>query len=354
MTTSKPDPHHEPATVGVLISNLGSPDAPTPSALRRYLRQFLSDQRVVELPRLLWWPILHGIILPFRSRRSAKIYHEIWTAEGSPLVATTAKQAAALQQYFEQQRPDVHVRFAMRYGNPSIEQGLQELKALGATSIIVLPLYPQYSATTTASTFDEVSRVLSTWRWLPELHFVQHYADNPRYIAALASQLQTHIAEHGQPDKIAFSFHGIPKRNFSQGDPYYCYCHKTARLVAEACGLRDEQWQLCFQSRFGRAPWLQPYTDELLAEWANDGKTHVAVMCPGFAADCLETLEEIQIRYRDVFMQAGGKQFHYVPALNDSPAHIDCLAALVESVLPNNVSLQSSQQLRPSISATPQ
>lgn len=324
--------HDEGECLGVLLTNLGSPDAPTPAAVRRYLAEFLSDSRVVEIPPPLWWPILHGVVLNTRPKRSAHAYQRIWWEEGSPLLIISRRQAAALQQRLEQSAPGpVRAVLAMRYGNPSIVAGLRELRAAGARRILVLPLYPQYSAATTASTFDAVAAVLRGWRWLPELRFVTHYHDRLDYIAALARSIEESWAEHGRGERLLFSFHGMPKRTLLLGDPYHCQCQKTARLVAERLQLGEGQWQVSFQSRFGRAEWLQPYTDKTLQFWAQQGVRRVDVACPGFSADCLETLEEIAMLNKDAFLVSGGERLHYISALNERPDHIAMLADLVLS-----------------------
>ena len=322
--------HDQPACTGILLTNLGTPDAPTPSALRRYLAEFLWDRRVVELPRPLWWLILHGVILCTRPARSARKYQAIWTAEGSPLLAISRRQAAALAATLTERTPGpVRVALGMRYGNPSIAAALAELRAAGAQRLLVLPLYPQYSAATTASTFDAIAAALRTWRWLPELRFITQYHDDSAYLDALAAHLRAARAE--QPgERLLFSFHGLPKRNLLAGDPYHCQCHKTARRVAERLGMKPEQWAVAFQSRFGRAEWLQPYTNVLLADWAKAGVKSVDVACPGFAADCLETLEEIALENRQTFLNAGGERYRYLPALNDAPEHIAALAGVIE------------------------
>jgi ferrochelatase len=321
--------HDQPARAGILLANLGTPDAPTSTAVRRYLAEFLWDPRVVELPRPLWWLILHGVILRVRPARSARKYQLIWTPDGSPLLAISQRQATAVAALLAEHYPGpIQVAVGMRYGNPSIAAALAELRAAGVQRLLVLPLYPQYSATTVASTFDAVAAELRTWRWLPELRFISHYHDDAGYLDALATHLGAARAD--QPgERLLFSFHGLPKRNLLAGDPYYCQCHKTARLVAERLGLQPEQWAVAFQSRFGRAEWLQPYTNVLLATWARAGVKSVDVACPGFAADCLETLEEIAIENRRVFLAAGGEHYRYLPALNDDPAHVTALVALI-------------------------
>lgn len=329
--TGTPDFRHDAQeTLGVLITNLGTPDAPTPDALRRYLGEFLWDPRVIEMPRPLWWLILHGIILRIRPRRAARAYESVWSAEGSPLLAISRRQAEALKQALSASLPGpVKVALGMRYGNPSIASALEELRAANVRRLLVLPLYPQYSASTTASTFDAVADVLKGWRWLPDLRFVTHYHDHPAYLDALAASIRTHREQHPGEAKLLFSFHGLPKRYLLAGDPYHCECHATARLVADRLGLRAEDWQVAFQSRFGREEWLKPYTDHLLKSWGKAGIARVQVVCPGFSADCLETLEEIAEQNREFFLHAGGKQFEYIPALNDSAEHIGALAQIV-------------------------
>ena len=321
--------HQQPARVGVLITNLGTPEAPTGKALRPYLKQFLSDPRVVEVPRLLWWFILNGIILNVRPRRSARAYAEVWTDQGSPLLVHTRNQASALGKTLEGiYGEDIIVDFAMRYGQPSIDSVLQSMLDRGVRKLLVIPLYPQYSGPTTGSTFDAVAADFSTRRWLPQLRFVSHYCDHPGYIAALAASIQSYRAEHGSADKLVFSYHGEPRRYLNEGDPYHCQCLKTTRLVAELLGLAEDDYTTCFQSRFGREEWLQPYTDETLKAMPGHGVKSVQVICPGFSADCLETIEEIGMENRDYFMEAGGESFGYIPCLNSSSEHIEALAQL--------------------------
>ncbi|AOU99318.1 ferrochelatase [Acidihalobacter yilgarnensis] len=321
--------HGRPARLGVLLTNLGTPDAPTPAALRRYLREFLWDPRVVEFPRLPWWLILNGVILNLRPRRSAHAYTKVWTTEGSPLLVHSRAQATGLRQRLEAACPGpVSLALAMRYGTPSIEAGLRELREAGAERLLVLPLYPQYSGSTTGSTFDAVAETLRRWRWVPELRFVNHYHDDLAYIAAMAARIRAHWAEHGRGDHLLFSFHGVPRRYLLAGDPYHCHCHKTARLLAEALALDESGWTLGFQSRFGREEWLKPYVDGLLRTWPSEGRRSVDVFCPGFSADCLETLEEIAMQNRELFIATGGHHYAYIPALNDQAEHLDALTAL--------------------------
>ncbi len=327
-----PDYQHGRAPgVGVLLANLGTPRAATATALRPYLAEFLTDPRVIELPALLWRPILHGIILRLRPRRSARIYQKIWQKEGSPLLTLSRKQQQALQQALERRcAGPVYVELGMRYGEPSIRTALERLRDAHVRRLLVLPLYPQYCAATTASTFDAVSAVLRRWRWLPELRMVLNYHDHPAYIRTLADSIRPHWERHrDHATRLLFSFHGIPRHYFDAGDPYHCECWKTARLSAQALGLAEGQWGLGFQSRFGPREWLQPYTDQVLQEWAGSGVRSVQVVCPGFSADCLETLEEVQMQYRDCFLKAGGQEFDYIPALNDQHAHINFLCGLV-------------------------
>lgn len=315
----------------VLFVNLGTPDAPTTPAVRRYLRQFLSDPRVVEIPKAAWWFILNGIILPFRSSKSAEKYASIWSKEGSPLKVHTEKQALLLRGYLGERGHDVRVAYAMRYGSPSIADTIDRLKAEGCDRILVVPAYPQYSGTTTASINDAVSAHLANVRNLPEMRFVKHYHDQEAYIHALAKSVQAYWDMHGEPDKLVMSFHGVPKRTLQLGDPYHCECHKTARLLASQLGLGADRHMVTFQSRFGKAEWLQPYTAPTLQQLAREGIKRVDVMCPGFTSDCLETLEEIAMEARQDFLAAGGKEFHYIPCLNESPDWIRALADVAES-----------------------
>lgn len=331
-----PEPSHahgQPERTAVLLCNLGTPDAPTAPAVRRYLAEFLSDRRVVEVPRAIWWLILNGIILPTRPARSARKYASIWTAEGSPLRVWTEAQAALLGTLLEERGHAVIVRSAMRYGSGSIPSVLDELKAHGVTRILVLPLYPQYSATTTASVNDAVYAWAQRVRSLPELRFVNRYHDDAGYIAAWARRIADHWAEHGRPDKLVLSFHGVPKRTLALGDPYHCECRKTARLICEHLGLSPAEVEVTFQSRLGRAEWLQPYTEPTLVALAKQGVRRVDVACPGFTSDCLETLEEIALEARAAFVAAGGFEFHYLSCLNDRKDWISALADIALSHL---------------------
>ncbi|WP_036191251.1 ferrochelatase [Marinobacterium lacunae] len=322
--------HRREDSIGVLLTNLGTPDAPTPSALRRYLKEFLWDPRVVEVPRPVWWLILNGIILNVRPRRSAQAYKKVWTDQGSPLMLYTKAQAQALSDRFSNESGmPVVVDFAMRYGNPSIESVIQKMQSRGVRRLLVLPLYPQYSAATTASTFDALAGDFTRRRWLPDLRFVSHYHDHPLYIEAMARSIEKYWETHGRPDRLLLSYHGVPERYLHSGDPYYCECRATSRLLANRLGVDEQFCQTTFQSRFGREEWLKPYTDETLKSLPASGVKSVHVYCPGFASDCLETIEEIGEENRGYFLDAGGESFGYIPALNDRPEHIDALEALI-------------------------
>ena len=326
-----PYTHGQAPKTAVLLCNLGTPDEPTAPAVRRYLAQFLSDPRVVEIPRLLWLPILHGIVLRVRPARSAAKYASIWTPQGSPLKVWTEKQAVMLRGWLGESGHAVDVRYAMRYGNPSIASQLDALKADGATRVLILPAYAQYSATTTASVFDDVYAWAARTRNIPELRFVNRYHDDAGYIEALTRRIRAYWQMHGRPDQLVMSFHGVPERTLHLGDPYHCECHKTARLLAARLGLAADQYKLTFQSRFGKAKWLEPYTEPTLQAMGAAGVKRVDVVCPGFTCDCLETLEEIAQEARDAFIAAGGKEFNYIPCLNDSTEWITALSAIAQS-----------------------
>ncbi|MCU0763589.1 MAG: ferrochelatase, partial [Hydrogenophaga sp.] len=329
----QPEPpyaHGQAARTAIVLCNLGTPDEPTAPALRRYLAEFLGDHRVVEIPKAVWWLILHGIILRVRPKKSAEKYASIWTAEGSPLKVWTERQATLLRGYLGERGHQVTVRYAMRYGNPSIPAVLDELKAAGMTRVLIVPAYPQYSGTTTASVFDAAA----TWglksRQLPEFRFINRYHDDPGYIEALAKRVRAHWMQHGQAEQLVMSFHGVPERTLDLGDPYHCECHKTARLLAEKLGLGKDRYKVTFQSRFGKAKWLEPYTEPTLIALGQQGVKRVDLICPGFTSDCLETLEEINMEAREAFLHAGGQEFHYIECLNDSPEWIRGMADLVE------------------------
>ncbi len=322
--------HEDACSTGVLLTNLGTPDVPTTDALKRYLKEFLWDPRVVEEPRWKWWLILNGIILNTRPARSAEAYRRVWTEKGSPLMLHSFAQQAGLQKLLGE---GVDVELAMRYGNPSIASGLQNLREKGCTRILIFPLYPQYSATTTGSTFDAVADELKQWRYVPELRMINSYHDHPAYIDALATSVRRQWELYGKGERLLMSFHGIPKRYFDNGDPYPCLCKKTGRMLAEALELEEGTWLVSYQSRFGKEPWVTPYTDETLKQWGAEGVGRVDVICPGFSADCLETLEEIAVENRDYFIEAGGGELNYIPALNADVAHIKALAEIAGSHL---------------------
>jgi ferrochelatase len=322
--------HGEVPATGVLLTNLGTPDAPDTPSLRRYLREFLLDPRVIELPRVLWWTILNLFILPRRPAQSAALYRKVWTPQGSPLLVTVQRQAAGIEEILRKELGSpVHVAYGMRYGNPSIGEALRALGERGCRRILVLPLYPQYAGATVGSTFDAVAAELTTWRWVPELRTIQQYHDDPAYVRALAASIWELWEREGEPDKLLFSFHGIPLRYFQGGDPYFCQCQKLARLTADELGLPRQRWELSFQSRFGREEWLKPYTDKVVAALPKAGVRKLDIVSPGFSADCLETLEELDEQNREFFLHAGGERFRYIPALNDRPDHLRVLADLI-------------------------
>ncbi len=321
--------HGAAGSLGVLVANLGTPDAPTTAAVRRFLAEFLSDRRVVDLPRALWLPVLHGVILRIRPRRSARAYREIWTASGSPLLVNTQALAGALEQRLASfLSAPVPVATGMTYGKPSIAAALDELRARDVRRLLVLPLYPQYSATTTASVLDRVEAALAHLDWQPEVLCVDDYHADAGYVAALAESLAGRIADFGAGAHLLFSFHGLPQRYVDAGDPYHEQCQATAQLVAARLALPPDSWSVAYQSRVGGARWLEPYTEDRLRALATQDTRRVVVCCPGFAVDCLETLEEIALRGRAGFLAAGGASFDYVPALNDGPAHVECLAQI--------------------------
>ena len=332
-TAAAPHSHGQAQRTAVLLVNLGTPGAPTAAALRRYLAEFLSDRRVVELPRWLWLPLLHGVILRTRPRRSAAKYAGVWLPEGSPLAVWTQRQTSALQQTLQARGHALLVRHAMRYGEPGIGTTLDTLRAEGASRILVLPLYPQYSAATTASVYDGVARWAGRTRHLPALRLAGAFHDDAGYIQALASSLQAHWQVHGRAERLVLSFHGMPARTLTLGDPYFCHCHKTARLLGEQLGLAAAELTVTFQSRFGKARWLEPYTEPTLVRLAAEGVRRIDILCPGFVADCLETLEEIEQEARAAFTAAGGNELRYIPCLNDAPAWITALADITEREL---------------------
>ncbi|MGA8032922.1 MAG: ferrochelatase [Casimicrobiaceae bacterium] len=335
----RPEPpfsHDRIARTGVLLVNLGTPEAATPAAVRRYLAEFLSDPRVVEIPRIVWWPLLHGIILRTRPSKSAERYQAIWTRDGSPLAIHTAKQKVLVSGWLGQRLKErglptdiCVVDYAMRYGEPSIGSVIDRLRAAGCTRILIVPMYPQYAASTTASVVDAVAAHVARIRNVPGLRFVDTFHDDPGYIAALAQAVNDYWTRHARPEHLVLSFHGVPRVTLDRGDPYHCYCQATARLLARELGLESRQWSITFQSRFGRARWLTPYTSETLVALGKAGTRRVDVFCPGFVADCLETLEEIAIEGKATFTEAGGGEFHVIPCLNEHPRWISALTDLV-------------------------
>ncbi|MCK7459718.1 ferrochelatase [Idiomarina aminovorans] len=326
--------HEQADKVGVLVTNLGTPEAPTKKALKPYLKEFLSDPRVVEVPRLLWFFILNGVILRFRPKRSAAAYKTVWTDRGSPLLFHTQDQATAIEEKLKETWGDnIVVDFAMRYGNPALGDVVDKMMQQGVRKLLVLPLYPQYSASTTASTFDALAKNFTKRRWLPELRFLTHYHDFSPFIEAAAKRIERHWEQHGRADKLLFSYHGIPLRYLKNGDPYHCECYKTSRLLAERLGLGKDDYLTTFQSRFGREQWLQPYTDMTMKALPDKGVKSVQVFCPGFSSDCLETVEEIGEENREYFMDSGGERYEYISALNAESEHINALSQLVEQNL---------------------
>ena len=331
----EPAPQHgAPRRTAVLLVNLGTPEAPTKPALRRYLRQFLWDPRVVEIPRPVWWLILNGVVLNLRPAKSAAKYAKIWMKDGSPLKVHTERQAALLKRELGANgMPDVEVAWAMRYGQPSIASVLDSFKREGMERVLVVPVYPQYAASSTASVMDDVADWIKRSRNPLEIRFIKHFHDHPGYIAAVASTVGEHWAANGRPDKLVMSFHGLPRRSLDLGDPYYCECQKTGRLLAESLDLAKDDYLITFQSRFGKAEWLQPYTQATLEKLGHDGTGRVDVVCPGFVADCLETLEEIAMDCKGDFLSSGGKEFHYIPCVNERPDWISALSDLVATHL---------------------
>ena len=313
--------------IGVLISNLGTPDSPSRKDLKKYLNQFLMDKRVIDLPRLLWIPILKIIILNIRPRKSAKLYRSIWTDKGSPLMVFSKNILKKLSVSIDDR---ITVALGMRYGSPSIKEAMDIFKKEKISKILVFPLYPQAGSPTTSSTFDAVTDYLRNISWMPDLRFVSGYHDHNAYISALVRSVNNSFNEHGRPDKLIFSFHGMPYRYLEKGDPYYCFCHKTARLTAEKLDLDEYSYDIAFQSRFGSDKWLEPYIDRLLVNEANNGTKYIQVISPGFAVDCLETLEEISIQYRELFISNGGKRFEYIPCLNDGQDQLDLIRSIID------------------------
>jgi len=327
---SSPTAPTEPSRVGVLLVNLGSPSEPTPAGVRRFLAEMLSDPRLVELPRALWLPVLHGVILRVRPRRSARLYRKIWMADGSPLIVHARRLAQALRTALDGQfEGGAALELGMCYGEPSVAAGLQALRLRGTQRVIVLPLYPQYAGVTTGSVFDHLATELARWRSVPELRFINDYHDEPLYIEALKASVLEHWERNGRSQELLMSFHSMPKRLFESGDPYYHRCRHTAELLASALALEEKEWSLSFQSRFGYEEWLQPYTSDVVRQRARDGLRRLTVICPGFSLDCLESLEEIAITGRESFLESGGEELDYIPALNERNDHVDLLGNLI-------------------------
>ena len=322
--------HGSKEKTGILLTNLGTPDAPNAKAVKIYLAEFLSDPRVIEIPKFVWKIILYGIILQIRPRKSSKIYKSIWTKEGSPLLNIAKEQINLLENKLKDTYPNTVFVLGMRYGNPSIKSALKKLQDKKVRRLIVFPLYPQYCAATTASTFDAVTNILQKWRWIPELRFINQYYEEESYIKALANSIENFWKKNGKPQKIIFSYHGIPKKYHTNGDPYHCFCLKTTRLVKEYMELDDEEVLTTFQSRFGREEWLQPYTSETLKELPSKGIKNIHIISPGFSADCLETLEELEAENREYFEKSGGETYHYIPCLNTNVKHIEMMEKIIQ------------------------
>ncbi|MDA9748642.1 ferrochelatase [Pelagibacteraceae bacterium] len=322
--------HGSKEKIGVLITNLGTPDAPNKKELKVYLNQFLSDPRVIELPKILWQIILKLVILQIRPSKSAEAYKQIWTDKGSPLLDIANRQLNKIQSSFSSKNENIVFEVGMRYGNPSIPDALLKLQKKQVRRLLVLPMYPQYCAATTGSTFDEVTNVLQKWRWIPEMRFINQYFEEKNYIEALSNSIKTFWKKNSKPQKIIFSYHGIPKRYLTNGDPYHCFCLKTTRLVKEQMGLSDDEIMTTFQSRFGREEWLKPYTSETLKELPKQGIKNIHIISPGFSSDCLETLEELEEENKEYFMESGGENYHYIPCLNDHDDHIDVFVNLIK------------------------
>ncbi len=318
--------------IGILLCNIGTPDAPTTKAVRKFLKEFLSDRRVIELSPLIWQPLLRTTILPFRPKKLVKLYQKIWTEQGSPLLNYTLDLVEKLKKQLLTEENEIVISVGMRYGNPSIQDSLEEFRKKSVKTLFILPMFPQYSATTTASTFDSVASALKRWRELPELHMINRYFSHVDYIDAISHSIRSHWDSHGK-NYLLFSFHGIPQKYIQMGDPYADECHKTSNLIAEKLQLKHDEWSISFQSRLGPTKWLKPYTDIILRSLPENGIEHLQVVCPGFSVDCLETLEEISLRGKETFLAAGGKTFSYIPALNSSDIHISMLAKIIQSHL---------------------
>ena len=321
--------HGSKENLGVLITNLGTPDRPRTKELRTYLKEFLSDPRVIEVPKLFWQLILRTIILNLRPKKVAKLYKSIWKKEGGPLLVMLEKQKKGIIKILKNKKKNVKIEIGMRYGNPSIKLGLEKLRKQKCRRILILPLYPQYCAATTGSTFDRVTEVLRKWRWIPEVRFINNYFEEPLYLDCLIKSIKDSWQKFGKSQKLIFSYHGVPKKYLLKGDPYHCFCQKTTRLVVEKMKLKKKEYMTTFQSRFGPDEWLQPYTDKTLENLPSENIKKIHIISPGFSSDCLETLEELEVENKEIFMSSGGKKFNYIKCLNDNPQHLNMLALLI-------------------------
>ena len=321
--------HGKKEKIGILITNLGTPDKPNKEALKTYLKEFLSDPRIIEIPKLIWQAILRLIILNLRPQKSAKLYKSIWKKEGGPLLVMLKKQKRGIKKVLQNKLKNIKIEIGMRYGNPSIKLGLEKLKSKSCRKILVLPLYPQYCAVTTGSTFDKVTEILRKWRWIPEIRFVNNYFEESMYIECLVKSIKESWKKSGKAQKLIFSYHGVPKKYLLKGDPYYCFCQKTTRLVAERMKLKKKDYITTFQSKFGPGEWLQPYTDKTLEELPKKGIKKIHILSPGFSSDCLETLEELEVQNKENFLSSGGERYNYIKCLNDDPQHLKMLGFLI-------------------------
>ena len=321
--------HGSKENIGILITNLGTPDKPKKEELRIYLKEFLSDPRVIEVPKLIWQIILRGIILKVRPQKVAKLYKSIWKKEGGPLLVMLEKQKKGINKIIKKKYKNFKIEIAMRYGNPSIKKGLEKLRDQGCRKILIFPLYPQYCAATTGSTFDKVTDILRKWRWIPEIRFINQYFEEKNYIKVLANSIERFWQVNGKPQKLIFSYHGIPKKYLLKGDPYHCFCQKTTRLVIEKLKLKEKDYITTFQSRFGPDEWLQPYTDKTLEKLPSEGVKKIHILSPGFSSDCLETLEELDVENKNNFLSAGGEEYNYIKCLNDNPDHLEMLSDVI-------------------------
>ena len=321
--------HGKKEKIGILITNLGTPDKPNKEALKTYLKEFLSDPRIIEIPKLIWQAILRLIILNLRPQKSAKLYKSIWKKEGGPLLVMLKKQKRGIKKVLQNKLKNIKIEIGMRYGNPSIKLGLENLRRKSCRKILVLPLYPQYCAATTGSTFDKVTEILRKWRWIPEIRFVNNYFEESMYIECLVKSIKESWKKSGKTQKLIFSYHGVPKKYLLKGDPYYCFCQKTTRLVAERMKLKKKDYITTFQSKFGPGEWLQPYTDKTLEELPKKGIKKIHILSPGFSSDCLETLEELEVQNKENFLSSGGERYNYIKCLNDDPQHLKMLGFLI-------------------------